>query len=190
MTNQRIKTSKFASPSFAAAALTCGTLSTTALAQAVPTVAPAAVSPERAVTAKLGLGSSFLVGLGNDAVGNDPNANTGYSLGTPLDIHYMYLSGLDWPSWNSPEGNYVTMQANAAKAHGVVPMFTLYQAAANGEANLAAFNTTAFMTKYWRGVRVMFERFATSTPRRSRTSSRTCGAMRNRRAARIRRRYR
>lgn len=49
------------------------------------------------------------------------------------------------------------MEVNAAKAKGVVPMFTLYQAAAWGEDNLSAFNNTDFMTKYWRGVRTMFQ---------------------------------
>ena len=57
----------------------------------------------------------------------------------------MYLSGLDWPEWTAPTGNYVTMQGNAAKAHRMVPMFTLYQAAANGEGNLGAFDAPAIV---------------------------------------------
>jgi hypothetical protein len=124
---------------------------------AAPPAAGAPPSAERQVVAKLGLGTSFLVGLGNDSTGNDPNQTHTYALGKKLDIHYMYLSGLSWPEWNAPAGNYVTVQANAAKAHGIVPMFTLYQAASYGENNLGAFNTTDFMTKYWRGVRLMFE---------------------------------
>jgi hypothetical protein len=128
------------------------------IAPAAPVPAPdAPPSPERQVTAKLGLGSSFLIGLGNDAAGSDPNQTHTYGLGQKLDIHYMYLSGLDWPEWNAPTGAYVTRHANAAKAHGIVPMFTLYQAASYGESNLSAFDTTDFMTKYWRGVRVMFQ---------------------------------
>lgn len=115
-------------------------------------------SPERAVAAKLGLPPSFAIGLGNDAAGDDPNAAHAYGLGQKLDIHDMYLSGLGWRSWNSPEGAYVTVIANAAKSHGVVPMFTLYQAADWGEANLGAFDDPAFMTQYWRGVRVLFEK--------------------------------
>jgi hypothetical protein len=121
-------------------------------------VAAAPISAERQVVAKLGFAQqNFLIGLGNDATGNDPNQNAGFTLGSKLDLHYMYLSGLDWPEWNAPAGSYVTLQANAAKAHGVVPMFTLYQAASYGENNLAAFDTTDFMTKYWRGVRLMFQ---------------------------------
>jgi len=119
-----------------------------------------ATSPERAVAARLGLPTRFAIGLGNDAEGYDPNKVSAYNLGPKLDIHYMYLSGLPgeggWTDWNSPTGEYVTMHANAAKARGVVPMFTLYQAAAWGENNLSAFNNADFMTKYWRGVRTMF----------------------------------
>jgi hypothetical protein len=66
-----------------------------------------------------------------------------------------------WTDWNAPSGQYLTMQLNAAAARSVVPMFTLYQAAAWGEANLAAFNDSNFMTKYWRGVRTMFQRLGT-----------------------------
>lgn len=115
-------------------------------------------SAERAVLARLGLSDRLSFGLGNDASGNDVNAVHAYTLGPKVDIHYMYLSGLDWPSWNAPEGSYVTLHAEAAKAHGVVPMFTLYQAAAGGENNLASFADVSFMTRYWKGVRVMFER--------------------------------
>ena len=127
---------------------------------AVPAAVPGAPpSLERQVVAKLGLGTSFLIGLGNDFDGSATQTHT-YALGQKLDIHYMYLSGLDWPEWDLPAGSYVTLQANAARAKGIVPMFTLYQSAAYGENNLGAFNTTEFMTKYWRGVRVMLQKLA------------------------------
>src|SRR6185503_2093313 len=93
-----------------------------------PAPAPSGVSAHaraEPLETKLGVGPRFLIGLGND-VDADPNQAAAYDLGTKLDLHYMYLSGLDWPKWNSPEGAYVTRQAEAAKAHGVVPMFTLY----------------------------------------------------------------
>jgi len=117
-------------------------------------------SAERQVASKLGLPNRFAIGLGNDAETADPAQVHAYTLGPKLDIHYMYLSGLNWPEWNLPAGAYVGMHANAAKARGVVPMFTLYQGAAYGENNLGAFDTATFMTKYWRGVRVMFEQLA------------------------------
>ena len=119
--------------------------------------APAPLSPERQVAARLGLPERFLIGLGNDAEGGADDMMA-YSLEQKLDIHYMYLSGLEWPTWNAPEGAYVTNQAKAAMSRGIVPMFTLYQAAAYGENNLGAFAAASFMTRYWRGVRVMFER--------------------------------
>ncbi len=121
-----------------------------------------ATSPERAVVAKLGLPSRFAIGLGNDSDGYDVNKAHAYTIGAKPDIHYVYLSGLPgeggWTDWNAPEGEYLSMHAKAATSRKIVPMFTLYQAAAWGEANLSAFNNTTFMTKYWRGVRVMFER--------------------------------
>jgi hypothetical protein len=119
---------------------------------------PSANARRDLLTTKLGVEGRFLVGVGNDSGGNDPNQAHSYGLGTKLDIHYMYLSGLDWPTWNSPEGSYITMQAQAAKSRGMIPMFTLYQGAAMGEANVSAFSNTTFMTKYWHNVRVMYQR--------------------------------
>ena len=122
----------------------------------------AATSAERAVAAKLGLPPRFAIGLGNDPEGNDANRASAYSLGPKVDIHYTYLSGLPgeggWTDWNAPTGEYLSMHARAAKSRGIVPMFTLYQAAAWGENNLSAFDDVTFMTQYWRGVRTMFER--------------------------------
>lgn len=115
----------------------------------------------RDVATKLGAPSRFLIGLGNDVTareGWDPNRAHAYELGQKLDLHYMYLSGLDWPSWTASEGAYVSDHAAAAKARGVVPMFTLYQAAAWGENNLGAFDDVAFMTRYWQNVRIMYGR--------------------------------
>lgn len=133
---------------------------TTAAAESALTL-----SPERALAARLGLPSRFAIGLGNDAEGYGGENVSAYTLGPKLDIHYMYLSGLPgeggWTDWNAPAGQYLTMHAEAARTRGVVPMFTLYQAAAWGENNLGAFNDAAFMTKYWRGVRTMFQRLGT-----------------------------
>jgi hypothetical protein len=117
-------------------------------------------NPKRHMTGKLGLPSRFVVGLGNDvtaAEGWDANRAHAFELGTKLDLHYLYLSGLDWPTWNA-DGGYVTKHALAAKARGVIPMFTLYQAAAWGENNIGAFNDWNFMNRYWAGVRTMYRR--------------------------------
>ena len=114
------------------------------------------VSPERAVAARLGLKPRFSIGLGNDAESYNANDMSAYKLGVKPDIHYMYLSNLDWPEWN--RGQYITMHVEAARSRGIVPMFTLYQAATWGEKNLGAFVDPTFMTAYWRGVRIMFQR--------------------------------
>lgn len=116
----------------------------------------AALSKERALATKLGAPSRFLVGLGNDPNGNGSMHRSGYELGSNIDVHYMYLSGLGWTTWNSPAGAYVGLEAAAAKAHGAIPMFTLYQAAEHGDGNLAPFATDDFMTKYWANVRILF----------------------------------
>lgn len=118
------------------------------------------MSPERTIATKLGLPHRFAFGLGNDAESYDPNDCTAYKLGPQAkpDIHYMYLSGLTWPTWNMPTGEYVRMHIAAARKRSIVPMFTLYQAAAWGEKNLAAFSDTQFMSNYWFGVRTMYQR--------------------------------
>jgi hypothetical protein len=127
-----------------------------ALAQVAPVP-----TPEQALLDKLGKGRRLLVGLGNDPT-PDPASESAYHLGTPLDIHYLYLSGLPgedaWTEWDS--GRYLEIHAEAMKAAGVVPMFTLYQAATRGDGNLAPFADAAFMTSYWRGVRTMYEKLA------------------------------
>lgn len=125
-----------------------------------PTTTNAPLSKEQAVAAKLGAPNRFLVGLGNDPSGNGSTHRMAYEMGKPVDIHYMYLSNLDWPTWNSPTGAYVGLEAAAAKANGAIPMFTLYQMATNGDGNLAPAATDAFMTKYWANVRVLFAQLA------------------------------
>lgn len=148
---------------FVVTGVACGPESDAALeAEAEPVASErqelTALSPERAIAAKVGLPSRLAIGLGNDSRPGGPSAASAFVLGPKVDIHYLYLSGLSWPTWNSPEGQYLTMHAQAAKAKGVVPMFTLYQAAAWGENNLGAFANGDFMTSYWRNVKTMYRR--------------------------------
>jgi hypothetical protein len=114
------------------------------------------------VAARLGRPSNFLIGMGND-LSNDHNQDGAYTLGVTLDLHYAYLVGLagqgGWPDWNAG-GTFVNILTDSADSHGVVPMFTLYQAAAWGEANLGAFTNDAFMSPYWSGARLLFQRLA------------------------------
>ena len=84
------------------------------------------------------------------------------------DIIDTYLVGVgsgSWPTWNSPDGAYVTYVSANVKAAGAVPMFTLYQMASRGEGNLDAVNDTSFMTSYWAQVKLMYQKIgATDTP--------------------------
>lgn len=120
--------------------------------------------------AKLGREARFLVGHGNDLPGEEKGydfAHAGiYTLPAKLDIHYVYLSGLHdeqgekgpgWPDYE-PDGAFVTKIAENAAARAVLPMFTLYQAAARGEKRMDVLADQDFMTKYWYGVRLLFEK--------------------------------
>jgi hypothetical protein len=124
--------------------------------------APAGLVRAADVAARLGRPARFLVGMGND-LDDDHNKDGAYTLGVTLDLHYAYLVGLagqgGWPDWNAG-GAFVDIMAGSADAHGVVPMFTLYQMAAWGEGNLDALTNDAFMAPYWSGARLLFQRLA------------------------------
>ncbi len=98
--------------------------------------------------------------MGNDLAA-DHNEDGAYTLGVTLDLHYAYLVGLKgeggWTDWN--EGGYfVNILADVAKSKGVVPMFTLYSMAAWGEVNTATVMSSDFMSAYWSGAKILFER--------------------------------
>ena len=81
------------------------------------------------------------------------------------DIIDTYLVGVGsgaWPTWNSPDGSYVTTVAANVKAVGAVPMFTLYQMAANGDGNIGGINDETFMTSYWAQVKLMYQMIGAS----------------------------
>lgn len=136
--------------------------SSSTLAPAAPADAgvSAPTTPAGKLALRLGLAPRFAFGLGNDAEGDDASQVSAYGLGTKVDVHYMYLNGLPgeggWTDWVAPEGSYARRHAEAARARGVVPMFTFYQAAAWGDGNLGALADRSFMTKYWRGARSLY----------------------------------
>jgi len=107
----------------------------------------------------------MLVGLGNDLPGAEKNFDftQAHVFGLPatLDLHYVYLSGVKgeagWPD-DEPDGGFVTTIATEAAKKGITPMFTLYQAAARGELRFDVFHDDDFMTKYWAGVRLLYEK--------------------------------
>ncbi|MBB4221661.1 hypothetical protein [Variovorax guangxiensis] len=110
-----------------------------------------------ALASKLGKPSRVLVGLGATSIDDMKSQDI------HPDIVERYLVGVGsgaWPTWNSPDGAYVTFTAQAADAYGAVPMFTLYQMTANGEGNLSGISDAAFMNKYWGQVRLMYQRIA------------------------------
>jgi hypothetical protein len=106
--------------------------------------------------------AEFLVGMGND-LGGRPDQAGAYTLGTTLDLHYLYLAGIrgrgGWPDWNA-NGTYVSIHADAAAAKSTVPMFTLYTMAAAGENNLGVLTDDGYMGPYWAGMRLLYERLA------------------------------
>lgn len=114
------------------------------------------------VAKKLGRSAHFLIGMGND-LDNDHSKDGAYTLGTTLDIHYCYLVGLPgqggWPDWNS-NGSFVNIMTDSADAKGVVPMFTLYAMAAQGDGNTAVTTQDAFMKPYWDAAKLLFQRLA------------------------------
>lgn len=118
-------------------------------------------SAAAALAQKLRGGSPhFLMGMGND-LASDHNMDGAYTLGATLDLHYVYLSGLEgqggWPDWNAG-GTFVDIMTSYADMHGVTPMFTLYSMAAQGQNNMAALTNDAFMTPYWAGAKLLFQR--------------------------------
>jgi hypothetical protein len=81
------------------------------------------------------------------------------------DIIDTYLVGVgpgSWPTWNDPEGAYVTYVSANVRSIGAVPMFTLYQMASRGEGNLSALNDATFMTSYWAQVKLMYQKIGAS----------------------------
>ncbi|MDP9964702.1 hypothetical protein J2W37_002422 [Variovorax paradoxus] len=117
----------------------------------------APVAATVALASRLGKPARVLVGLGATSIDDMKSQDI------QPDIVERYLVGVgpgSWPTWNSPDGAYVTFTAQAAQAYGAVPMFTLYQMTANGEGNLSGISDKTFMDKYWGQVRLMYQRIA------------------------------
>lgn len=122
-----------------------------------PNGGAAPVAASAALVARLGKPARVLVGLGSTSIADMKSQDI------HPDIVDQYLVGVgpgSWPTWNSPDGAYVTFTAQAADAYGAVPMFTLYQMTANGEGNLSGISDATFMDKYWSQVRLMYQRIA------------------------------
>ncbi|MGJ7606667.1 hypothetical protein ACSFA7_20155 [Variovorax sp. LT1R20] len=116
-----------------------------------------AVAATSALVTRLGKPARVLVGLGSSSIDEMKRQDI------HPDIVDTYLVGVGagaWPTWNSPEGAYLTFTAQAIQAYDAVPMYTLYQMTANGEGNLGGINDATFMNKYWAQVRLMYQLIA------------------------------
>ena len=109
----------------------------------------------------------FMIGAGNDLAGPptyDANRALAFTLGTDLDVHYVYLVGYSdrggWPTWNA-DGSFVTIHADAARRNGgVAPMFTYYQLALDYESGSDPLADAGRMAVYLADVRLLFTRLA------------------------------
>ena len=122
---------------------------------------PVGSSAAAALASKLGLPNRLLVGLGSQS-GSGLSAAV-LSQNLKPDIDDKYLGGVgagDWTTYNSPPGAYIGIVAAEAASLGAVPMFTLYQMAANGGGNLSGLNDNTFMSAYWANVKLMFQDIA------------------------------
>ncbi|HEY3732229.1 MAG TPA: hypothetical protein VGL28_13310 [Steroidobacteraceae bacterium] len=100
----------------------------------------------------------LLIGLGAQGTAGVMSAVLSQNLHP--DIIERYLGGVgsgDWTTWDIPAGSYVTIVTGEAASVGAVPMFTLYQMAANGDGNLSGLSSSSFMSAYWNNVRLMFQ---------------------------------
>ncbi|MGS5085723.1 hypothetical protein ACVC7V_04340 [Hydrogenophaga sp. A37] len=115
------------------------------------------------ITTALGMPSRLLGGLGAGNAISDMISQQIHP-----DIIDTYLVGVgpgSWPYWNSPNGAYVTYVSANDKAIGAVPMFTLFQMAQPGEADMIEVNDVAFMTAYWAQAKLMYQKIgATGQP--------------------------
>ncbi|MFZ6690935.1 hypothetical protein [Undibacterium sp. SXout20W] len=120
-----------------------------------PTPTPPTLQQKPGVLAtNLGLSKRLLIGLGTTDVIDIQTQNI------HVDLYDQYLTGVGsgaWPTWNSPSGAYVQVVGQNASTLGAVPMFTLYQMAANGDGNLSVLTDPTFMSAYWNNVRLLFQ---------------------------------
>jgi hypothetical protein len=95
-------------------------------------------------------------------VGLGPKDST-YPPTGQIDIRYAYLVGnadvnSSWTKWNSPDGEYAAIVAKDADSHGAIPMFDVYEFAADGDGNFAIVNDATFMKRYWADVQLLADK--------------------------------
>ena len=121
------------------------------------------LAPAPSINAAVSASNRLLIGLG---AGNAISDMTSQQIRP--DIIDTYLVGVgngSWPTWNTPDGAYVTYVSANDRAIGAEPMFTLYQMASNGDGNISGINNMTFMSSYWAQVKLMYQKIgATGQP--------------------------
>jgi hypothetical protein len=117
-------------------------------------IAPPTDGGGSGIGGKLGK-TNFMIGLG-------PNESA-YPASGQLDIRYAYLVGnadvnSSWTKWNSPDGEFAAIVARGADAKGAIPMFDMYEFAADGDGNFAIVNDATFMTRYWADIQLLADK--------------------------------
>jgi hypothetical protein len=106
------------------------------------------------LAAKLGK-TKFMIGLG-------PNSSA-YPATGQLDIRYTYLVGnadvnSSWTKWNSPDGEFAAIAARNAAAKGAIPMFDVYEFAADGDGSFGIVQDAAFMARFWSDLQLLADK--------------------------------
>jgi hypothetical protein len=111
------------------------------------------------IARKLGRKPNFLIGMGNDLPDDFQWENAGiYTLGAPLDIHYVYLAN-GWQDWN-PGGYFAQAIAEVDLDKGATPMSTVYAITGQGENTFGVLVDDSYMTPYWAAAKLLMVRYA------------------------------
>lgn len=108
---------------------------------------------------KLGRDPHFLIGMGNDLPEDYVWENSGiYTLGAPLDVHYVYLT-YGWQDWN-PGGYFAHVVGKVDVAKGAVPMSSVWAITGQGENTFGVLKDAAYMGSYWEAAKLLMQRYA------------------------------
>jgi hypothetical protein len=108
---------------------------------------------------KLGRKPNFLIGMGNDLPEDYVWEKSGiYTLGSPLDLHYVYLT-YGWQDWNA--GGYFAQVVGAVDVKkGATPMASVWAITGQGENTFGVLSDEGYMGPYWEGAKLLMQRYA------------------------------
>ncbi len=111
------------------------------------------------IARKLGREPNFLIGMGNDLPKDYKWENSGvYTLGTPLDLHYIYLTN-GWQDWN-PGGLFAQIIAKVDMMKSATPMASVYAITGQGENTFGVLVDDSYMKGYWDAAKLLMTRYA------------------------------